>query len=69
MSNSEKTLSPGEREALEHIVKTYKDYKDFDPTNSTVLDWVLNAQTTLKEDEERRIISERDWRIINDRDC
>jgi len=53
-------LTSGEREVLEHIVSRYKDYRDFDPTNQTVLDWVQNAREKLKEDDYARIISDRD---------
>jgi len=53
-------LTSGEREVLEHIVSRYKDYKDYDPTNQTVFNWVQNAREKLKEDDYARIISDRD---------
>jgi len=54
-------LTSSEREALESIVSWYRNYKDFNQTHETVVNWVQIAREKL--DEDNRI------GIINDRDC
>ena len=53
-------LSPGEREVCEYIVERYGHYAEFDPTNTTVPDWVEKTKQQLISDDNARIIEERD---------
>ena len=46
-----KKLGYGEREVLEHIVKTFSDYQTRICKNETVHDWVENAKQKLKDNE------------------
>jgi hypothetical protein len=53
-------LTPGEREVCEYIVERYGHYSEFDPTNTTVPDWVEKTKQQLISDDKARIIEERD---------
>ncbi len=53
-------LTPGEREVCEYIVERYANYAEFDPTNTTVPDWVEKTKQQLISDDNARIIEERD---------
>lgn len=53
-------LTPGEREVCEYIVERYSNYAEFDPTNTTVPDWVEKTKQQLISDDNARIIEERD---------
>lgn len=46
-----KKLGYGEREVLEHIVKTFSDYQTRMCKNETVHDWVEKAKQKLKDNE------------------
>ena len=53
-------LTPGEREVCEYIVERYGHYSEFDPTNTTVPDWVEKTKQQLISDDNARIIEFRD---------